>query len=257
MTIESISPENIVALVVGVEKYAAGAEWDVDGPASDACRFWNWLGQLHVPTGNVHLFLSPLDCNRGLLDHTGPPSQPATRELIYRELTTALRRQTGELLVVYWSGHGVITLEGTRRLFYSDACGDNLLNLDLNSLLRSLRSDYWRAFPQQLWLVDACANYVSTWDVPVTLPEATFPSGRLTPSRQQFVIMGARAGELAGVSSREKTGYFSRELLSLLSSETGSGLPDPSRLLQQLQERFLSLPRQWTNQPNAFLLLVS
>lgn len=37
------TPENTYALVVGIEKYDAGPDWDLDGPTRDASRFCAWL----------------------------------------------------------------------------------------------------------------------------------------------------------------------------------------------------------------------
>ena len=51
--------------MVGVEKYAAGRPWDVQGPAKDACRFTAWLRDKQVPDPNIMLFLSPLEPQQG------------------------------------------------------------------------------------------------------------------------------------------------------------------------------------------------
>jgi len=57
---EPVSPARTHAVVVGVEQYAAGSKWDLDGPASDACRIAGWLRDRGVPAEQISLHLSPL-----------------------------------------------------------------------------------------------------------------------------------------------------------------------------------------------------
>lgn len=62
---ERIKPKEIIAIVVGIEKYA-DKDLDVHGPADDAARFVRWLlDDCEVPAANIRLHLSPLD---GFLD---------------------------------------------------------------------------------------------------------------------------------------------------------------------------------------------
>ncbi len=159
----TVDPKRTYALVVGVEKYEAGSIWDLDGPANDARKFVVWLRSRHVPEENILLFLSPLDKNKAV---AGAEVQVATREKVYGAITGILpRKHEGALLYVFWGGHGIITPDNRRLLFYADATQANHLNLDVNSLLASLRSDYFPCFAQQICIIDACANYVGDWQV--------------------------------------------------------------------------------------------
>jgi hypothetical protein len=241
MSNEPIQPQRAFALVVGIEKYAAGRDWDVDGPASDACRIVDWLKRCNVPSQNILLFLSPLDQNQSLQERVGHASEPATRERLHAAFTGRLSKQDGDLLVMYWAGHGVITATGTRKLFYANAEPADLSNLNLDSLLQSLRSDYWASFPKQIGFVEACANYVEHQRLPTTLPEDTFPAGLPVAGREQFVLLGARPGDFAKVASLRKTGVFTNELLTLLDAAPGAWPPDMDCLAERLRQRFISL----------------
>ncbi|MCX4680144.1 caspase family protein [Streptomyces sp. NBC_01433] len=56
-----IAPHRVVALVVGIERYAAGDSWNLPGPVRDALRFRDWLLARGVPEADVLLRLAPLD----------------------------------------------------------------------------------------------------------------------------------------------------------------------------------------------------
>jgi hypothetical protein len=148
-------PQRTYAVVVGIEQYNAGPEWDINGPANDARYFVDWLVRRQVPPNNILCFLSPLDHgeNTKLLQWQGYQTRTATRKHVRSAFTQALRRTHGDLLYVFWSGHGVTTEEG-RKLFYADATQEDKQNLDLTALLRFLRSDYFsRGFQQQICLI--------------------------------------------------------------------------------------------------------
>jgi hypothetical protein len=77
-----ISPEETYALIVGIEKYQAGSDWNLNGPANDAINFANWLLARGVTPENIHLFVSPLDENRDLLQKTKLVSKTASKDNI-------------------------------------------------------------------------------------------------------------------------------------------------------------------------------
>ena len=136
-----------------------------------------------------------------------------------------------------------MTPEGVRRLYFADATSDNRLNLDLTDLLLALRSDLWPGFAQQVYLVDACANYVGPRDLSATLPAQTLAKGTPVAARQQFALLGAKAGEVAVVDGKQMTGTFSRELFKLLQADA-AWPPDLVRLTQQLQAALRRTPQR-------------
>jgi predicted ATPase/Tfp pilus assembly protein PilF len=238
MTLIPARPERTYALVVGIEQYRAGRAWELDGPARDARRFVDWLSRRGVPAGNIALFLSPLEANQALLQGPGPAAQPAVEHLVSGAIHDVLRPQPGEVLFLFWSGHGILTPEGSRRLFYADATQTNKRNLDLNSLLATLRSDYFAGFPQQICIVNACANYVED-RMTVSLPGETFPRGLPETGRAQFVFLAAKAGERAKNVTARQAGLFSDAVLEELEQAGEEHWPpDMARVAQALERRF-------------------
>ncbi len=233
----TVDPQKTYALVVGVEKYDASPKWDLDGPANDADKYVEWLLSRNVPAANILSYISPLD---KYADEVRAGTPAATRENIYQALTGLLAaKRDGALLYVFWSGHGMITPENERLLFYANATQQNILNLDLNSLLTSLRSNYFAGFGQQIFFIDACANYVANWRTYSTLPHETFPGGDPLAVREQFVCLAAKPGEYAKNISRQQTGLFSQTVREELEKEgVERWPPDMPALSESLTRRF-------------------
>ena len=237
MTAAAAAPERTVALVVGIERYKAkSTTWDLNGPASDARRMTEWLIQKGVPASQIHLHLSPGDTT---LMNGQPQAKPANREEV-REALNVLHQEQGDLLLIFWGGHGVIDSDGNRRLLYANATEDDKQNLDLDDLLRTLRTTYFKGFPRQICIVDACANFVEHMRLAHRLPKEQLPgSAPLFPEPEQFVLLSARAGEAAQNLSREGTGQFSKALLELLPEQEWPLKMGP--LADALKKRFKEL----------------
>jgi hypothetical protein len=229
------------AIIVGVESYTVGANWNLDGPASDACRFARWLLAKGVPSERITLLVSPLPENRPLLDDLGLPYQPAEHAAITRALIDDLSQKSGDLLVFFWSGHGAIDARNSRRLFCSDATAANLRHLSLNSLLASWRTNTIGHFPRQIGFVDACQNYIEYSRLASTIPEDTLPSGTPVSGVEQFFLLAASVGELAANLTSRKAGAFSLALMEELVKSGTDWPPDVTDLNQQLMERFTIL----------------
>src|SRR5262245_15638112 len=216
MTNITASPNKTFALVVGIEKYDVGPSWSLNGPASDACRFTDWLVKRGVPAEQILLFLAPHEENQALMGRKDPVPQPARQALVNQAITETLRARQGDLLFVFWGSHGIMNEGVNRRLFYTDAIADNKRNLDLNSLLTALRSDHFSGLPKQVCFVDACANSLEDQRWKSSLPADVIPHGHPRQHHEQFVFLATRRGEVARNLSAEKTGLFSRELLETL-----------------------------------------
>ena len=227
----------IRAVVVGVEKY--GAAWNLNGPACDAVRFVGWLAGNGVPAANISLFVSALPENQAAVDGCHVTARPATSHDIVREFTDVLAKVHDDLLIVFWGGHGVIRADGARLLLTAEATENNVANIDLNSLLESLRSDLFAGFRRQIVLVDACANYLEHLRRTIGIPSTTLPAGSPVPARQQFVVVSAKAGEAARNLDAERTGLFSKQLREALAD---AGFPpDMEKVARTLQRRFADL----------------
>jgi hypothetical protein len=228
---------SVRAVVVGVEKY--DASWSLNGPARDAIQFVEWLTSNGVAAGSISLFVSALPQNQAAVDACAVRARAAISHDIVREFSNVLPGAEDDLLIVFWGGHGVIRADGTRYLLTADASENNVSNIDLNSLLESLRSDLFIGLRSQIVLVDACANYVEYLRRTVSIPSLAFPKGSPVAAKEQFVLVSAKPGEVAKNLDSEHTGLFSRELRGALAD---AGFPpDMEQVARVLQRKFTDL----------------
>ncbi|MBD1853931.1 caspase family protein [Cyanobacteria bacterium FACHB-502] len=263
MTTAAIQPINVYALIVGIEKYQAGSDYDLDGPANDALKFANWLLAHGVEPGHIYLFLSPTDRNQGILssaEDKGLMPSPATHDRIARIIRARLtnERSRGDLLYVFWGGHGIITKMGmtTRRLFFADTDDDTKWNLDFNSLVDALStSAYGAGFSKQIFLIDACANAfyegVAQTRQGVAAGVEFAANGDLDQA-EQFILFASPEYEVATNNSNTGTGHFSQAVLEIFQEQPL--LPNMKAIAEQIQSDFIEkqkvLPSYWIKLPN-------
>ncbi|WP_307853310.1 caspase family protein [Kitasatospora sp. RG8] len=223
-----LAPERVFALVVGIESYGVGADWDLRGPARDAVRIAEWLtGPAGVPAANVRLFLSPLPApvvapavappaaappggapttvapppaaaGTAPAALTAPPGLPAHRPATGNEIEDALLRELpkcdGDLLLIYWAGHGFAGDHDQLLLPFADASAPPIRHLDLDSALRFWSSNKVnRRFRRVVSIGDACRLDVRTGAVP-TFGRVEYGEGTLVRSRSTFVLYATRPG---------------------------------------------------------------
>ncbi|MEQ8753665.1 MAG: tetratricopeptide repeat protein [Coleofasciculus sp. G1-WW12-02] len=239
----SVKPEQTYGLVVGIEKYQENS-WNVDGQVNDALKFAQWLSARGVPRDNIRLCLSPLAGNGTLAESTEWVIEEATESNITTLITDVLSEKKGDLLYLFWAGHGLITSTRNRRLLCANATKQNWQNLDLDSLLVYLSSDSFK-ISHHICIIDACANYIlESQGRPTNLGSKTFPSGKPKTESQQFVLLATREGEKAKVSE-EKTGYFSQAVREALAEESnGSFPPDMEVITEKVKQRFKALDKK-------------
>jgi len=237
------SPQRTYALVVGIDRYEAGAAWDLDGPAHDAARFTSWLAARGVPADQMLIFLSPLDDQSpGVPLPAGVTASPARHEPVTKAITRILPGWRGDLLWLFWAGHGVLTRDEGLRLFYADASAEDKRNLNLKSLLTALRSDRYPGLPRQVGVVDACQTYAERMQLATTLPDETFPCGQPLPGREQFVLYAASSGQVALELGSVRAGLFSQAVMEELSGPDGNGWPpEMDNVAASLDRRFTQL----------------
>jgi hypothetical protein len=226
--------QKTVAVVVGIEQYATG--WKLDGPASDACRFVDWLLSENVPAGNISLLVSPLPDNMHLVEEhraNGVRVNAGTYGSISGRLIRDLPKESSELLIVHWGGHGCVDGAGDRRLLCADAEFGYMQNLDLNSMLRSLASSRYDSHPRQLLLVDACQTFVQNEQWASEMPKLLCPEGQLRKDCDQQVLLAASPGERARNDDANKTGLFSKVV-----REEISWPPNAEGLRDRVHDRF-------------------
>jgi uncharacterized caspase-like protein len=146
-------PEKTYALLVGIERYKAGKDWDLDGPASDARRFAAWLRKSGVPAANITALISPLERNAAVRseieDLIEKPAPEATAAAVRWALVDDLKTRSADLFLLFWGGHGWITPEGDRRLLYADATDDDRKNRTLIRSSPPCAPTYTEGFPSR------------------------------------------------------------------------------------------------------------
>jgi len=242
----SALPERTYGLVIGIESYQENS-WNVKGagPAYDALKFAQWLDARGVPTSNIRLCLSPLEENSHLVKPSRLSVQSATEPNITSLLTEFFSKEKGDLLYLFWAGHGLITSERNRRLLCADANKRNWQNLDLDSLLLYLSSELFQIH-NHICIVDACANYIlESKGRPTNLGGRRFPSGQPRKESQQFVLLATREGEQAKVSADGKTGYFSKAVREALAEEPNDCWPPSMEAIaEKVKQRFAGLDKK-------------
>ncbi|HEY9830595.1 MAG TPA: NB-ARC domain-containing protein [Stenomitos sp.] len=238
----SAQKERTYGLVIGIESYQENS-WNVKGggPAHDAIQFAQWLLDCGVPKENIRLCLSSLEN----VEHPELARAEATEQQISALITDWLSDKKGDLLYLFWAGHGLITSERNRRLLCADATKRNWQNLDLDSLLVYLSSEAF-LIKHHICIIDACANYIlESKGRPTNLGGKTFPSGQPRKESQQFVLLATREGEQAKVSAEGQTGYFSQAVREALTEEfNGRWPPDMEAISQNVKQRFSALDKK-------------
>ncbi|MFG2623191.1 hypothetical protein ACGFXC_36855 [Streptomyces sp. NPDC048507] len=217
-----LSPARTFALVAGVETYEISRRWNLRGPARDALRFARWLtGPGEVPAANVRLLLSPLD-GPGRLDWSGLAAlrdtcRPATEENAETVLLDELPQCNGDLLWIFWAGHGYLDHRRELMLPCADARSGRIRHLNLDSALRWWQTDLVapRRFPLQAALVDAC-RVDAPRDTRWNFGSADYGGGATVPGRRQFRLYASREGEAAGNDAERGAGRFTDALLAEL-----------------------------------------
>ena len=225
----AINCDQVYALVVGIETYDLGADYNLDGPAQDGLKFIDWLLSHGVEPGHIRFFVSPLAKNsdvRSQAEKRGINTSPATRDATDSYLRNELisERMRGEGLYVFWGGHGILTKthSATRRLLFADTTATNKLNLDVDSLVQALgTSAYGAGFERQIFLIDACANaYFQGLYETIQGEAAGQRYSAMSEQRkveEQFVLFAAEEYEVAKNGFSE--GIFSAAVLAKLQEQ--------------------------------------
>jgi hypothetical protein len=233
-----VDPARVHALVVGIEAYEAGDAWRLPGPARDAVRFWRLLRDAGVPEEQLRLHLAPL-----------PPYEPpvpygsADRATLRRVLVRELSPAQGDMLWVWWGGHGVLDRAGRLRLFCADAGIADKVGIDLDSALARYAGDAVPGLREQMWIVDACETFEEDLAFQEALPADALPVGRPGHAHRQTVLRAAGRGRAAANDPVRATGLFSDVLLGLLADRAAvlPAPPDPEELFPAVRARIAAL----------------
>src|SRR5262245_2598035 len=237
MTTRTADPARTYAVLVGVEKYDAGAAWNKLFILRDVLEFYKWLRSRGVPAEQIVTLFSPGDESVAALAEAKVGDIPAATSENVIKAFDSLNPKSGDLLFVYWAGHGAL-LEKEHRLFLANATLTNKRNINFEKLRESLASRYFKGFPRQVLIVDTCATYEK---YAFTFPGEPIPCGTPLP-HEQFVFFAAREGQVAKDLGEEKRGLLSRELLKQIRELDGTSWPpDMLTLARRVQEEFAAL----------------
>ncbi|XUL91744.1 effector-associated domain 2-containing protein [Streptomyces galilaeus] len=233
-----VDPARVHALIVGIEAYDAGDDWSLPGPARDAISLYRLLRAEGVPEEQLRLHLAPLPSYVPEVPYA-PADQATLRRVLVRELAQA----HGDVLWVWWGGHGVLDRSDRLRLFCSDATPADKLGIDLDSALARYASDAVPALTEQLWIVDACETFEEDLDFREQLLPDVLPMGRRTLVHRQTTLRAAGRGRVAANDPVRATGFFSDIVLGLLAERAATlpAPPDPEELFSAVRARVTAL----------------
>lgn len=243
-------PKRTYGLVVGIEKYS-NTSWNVAGPANDALKFADWLCKRDVPKENIRLCLSSLEENNHLVKQLDVKVQEATEHNLSEIIENDLSQKEGDLLFIFWAGHGWLTPERKRKLLCADMTSQNWRHLNLDSLFLLLQSESFK-IRNHICIVDACADFLNLPTLPKNLKGKEFSSGRPREDSPLFVLFATREGEKAKVNRQEKTGYFSQAVRDALEQESLEYWPPNMEIItQKVKQQVRSLNKK--QQPTFYI----
>jgi hypothetical protein len=227
----ALDPAKVHVLAVGIERYGAGEH--LPGAASDAMRFARWAVGHGVPPANVTVACSW----HGATEDPPPGARQVAPEA--SGLQDALRHLAdvpGELLLVFWCGHGMVDPTRERVLFTADAEDGMLRNFAVNDILRFLASQRMTGLARQVVVVDACADFIDPYTFGGAAVATALPA---SPRRQveQFVLFASQHGRKAAFDRIARHGALSDLVLTWLERQPVFP-PDVTRLDQHVREGF-------------------
>ncbi|WP_156525539.1 MULTISPECIES: caspase family protein [unclassified Gordonia (in: high G+C Gram-positive bacteria)] len=215
-----VDPSRTSVLAVGLEKYKFGQNRSLPGVADHAIRFARWAISQGVPVERVRLSCSwdsEPNALPGVTDVA--PNGPALVQAM-RDLLT----EGGDLLLVYWCGHGV-SAHGARALFTADADDELPTNLAVDKIRQLLGSSLGVGFPQQLLFFDACANHFEHLGYKGGLPSTPFPEGLTPRGAKQFFYFATEIGRVALYDRSARQAAFSTQVIGWMESQPGQPFP--------------------------------
>lgn len=232
-------PTRVHAVVVGIEHYRHLGNKELAGAAADAMRFARWLRRRGVPSQNITLLLTPMSTSWADLNEQAEELDVEIKPVISRDqiidrLAPSRTAAEGDVLYVYWGGHGLLDRGDRRLLLCPDASDTDPRCLDLMDLREYLtRPDVARC-RKQIYLVDACATFVQDQTRPAVL---ALPRGHRT-SVQQFMLLAAAAGQAATQRTTGRTGAFSTAVMDWLEKHSPGLDTDLDALVAHVKEHF-------------------
>ncbi len=223
------------ALIVAIETYRTKRDHSLDGPAHDAIGWLRWFREdCRVPSGNLLVLTSPLECNKGLFADLGVECR-LDPDLGNEAVKDALRRFQGKAgrLWLIWSGHGIVR-ERERFAFLANYREDDRNVLSIETLQDHLKTTALRYPRDQVLVFDTCGTVFDEYKFQQTLAYQMFGKGEVDKSCRQFLMFASEDGTVA-VNRQGVGGTFTAELLASLKFLN----PDKPADLREVHERML------------------
>ncbi|TYL51159.1 caspase family protein [Agromyces mariniharenae] len=231
----TIDVRKVLVLAIGLEEYAYGKKYSLPGVASDAVRFAQWAVDCRVPPEQVWLARSWSGAE------TPPPENVLTFDGAQHDIEDLFIKASkvrGDLLVVYWSGHGVLNRSGQRVLYAADAYAEAPRVFVVDQVLRYLTSDAFPGFDNQVVFIDACANFSAEMKIPDDLSSGPLnPNGRTFRRVSQSTLFAASQGEYATHDRLKREAAFSNSLLEWLKENVCLPIDFPT-VVQHIDDSF-------------------
>jgi hypothetical protein len=147
-------PNKTYVVLVGVDKYGYGTDWDLSQAKTDIKNLALWFRGRHVPAANIFLFTNgtkddwPPDISESRLD------RPIRNEF-KSVLANQLGGKEGGLLFVYWVGHGKL-VDHDDELFLSNSNTQLCETIKTRELGDALETPLFQHYAQKILIVDAC-----------------------------------------------------------------------------------------------------
>ncbi|MDP3799610.1 MAG: hypothetical protein Q8R06_21105 [Polaromonas sp.] len=227
------APSSTLAIVVGIDHYEYGEDWQLAGPAADALRCVDWLTDRGVPPDKIALFLSQKswtedeDVVKWAATRQWAGPRKATRSALSDYVDKELPGADAQALFVFWGGHGVVDdFQSRNYLFTEDATDGRPYCVAVQDLMGALHGQRFENFVEQMLVVDACSNpFADTGEVSRPSP-AAFARSPISYNIKQFQIFSASEGKLAANVSERRSGRFTEALFGELKRHTSPGWPD-------------------------------
>jgi len=243
---KAAKPEHTHALIVGIERYAAGPQWDLNGPLNDALAIQKWLIGSGVPAGQIHLHVSALEANHAKLNDFKFGHQEATDQAL-RKTIERLKKipvAQAELLFLFWAGHGLISAEN-QSLLLAHATDLDMACYRVDNLRTSFANDGCLGFAHQIFLFDTCRSFHRLPQAPP--PGVELPTGA-PMAKSQFLFFASQEGQAATNLGQEQCGLFTKVLLGQLASSReakDAWPPDMESIATSVQQMFAENPQQY------------
>ncbi len=237
----AILPEQTHALVVGIEAYPRRHSLDLIGPAADALNFARWLRRRGVPAANLKILVSTRSEERLGAGLEGVDLFNGLVNLaVVENALESCRRTRSRLLLLFWTGHGIMTADQVRRPLLANYSDTDPHNLNVESLQEHLRSSTFFYPAYQVILFDMCATLFDERLRRESLIDHKFQSGPARLDCQQFLLYAAADRQAAENLLSERTGLYFKELMPILDQEPGWP-PEMKRVIGKLEDRFEEL----------------